>query len=442
MQPFKQWQVLRRIDLVEPAGEHRDCPGLAARLMGGGVDATRQPRDDDKAGLARDRGASRAVNLSAGGRGIARADQGDAGTQQGVARPARPAAAAANSIACRALRVVRLAERDEAGAEALHGGELALGLVLAAEPELAAGLAPEIGQRLEGGRRAAEAVHQVAEGARADAFAADQPEPVDALAVGEDDASHSGSAFLADLAFAALQEPGDVLAMHEPEQQGQGRHQRRGPGVADPEPQQQRRQQARQQRRKRGIAAEIGDADPDRGKDQRDREFQADEDAEIGRDPLAAPELQPDREEMAEEGAETRQKRGLAATEQEGADQHGRRALEHVARQRQRRQLLVAGPQDIGRADIARADAAQIGAAGQPRQDDPERDRAEEIAEDEQSRYGHPAAVVFQHADRQLPEPSRENTVRPATTVRKTRPWKRAFSKAVFFDCERISALP
>ncbi len=44
--------MLRRIDAVLAAGEHRDGAGGEARPMGGGVDAARQPRHDDEAGLA------------------------------------------------------------------------------------------------------------------------------------------------------------------------------------------------------------------------------------------------------------------------------------------------------------------------------------------------------------------------------------------------------
>ena len=64
-------------------------------------------------------------------------------------------------------------------------------------------------------------------------------------------------------------------------------------------------------------------------------------------------------------------------------DQHGGRALQRVEQQRRGGKPLVAGAQHIGRADIAGADLADVAEAGGAGQQQAERDRAEQIAEDE-----------------------------------------------------------
>ena len=86
----------------------------------------------------------------------------------------------------------------------------------------------------------------------------------------------------------------------------------------------------------------------------------------IGGDALAALEAEPDREEVAEEGAEPGDERGVASPPNASRDQHRGGALEHVAEQRRGGEALAAGAQHIGRADIAGADRADVAEAGEP----------------------------------------------------------------------------
>ena len=65
------------------------------------------------------------------------------------------------------------------------------------------------------------------------------------------------------------------------------------------------------------------------------------------------------------------------------SDQRRGRAFQHVEQQRQRREALLAGPKHVGGADVARADLADVAEAGGARDQQTERDRAEQIAEDE-----------------------------------------------------------
>ena len=116
---------------------------------------------------------------------------------------------------------------------------------------------------------------------------------------------------------------------------------------------------ARDQRRERGIARGEGGGDPEHAKHDRRRPEQPDQHADIDGDALAAFEFQPDREQVAEKGAERRQHRGVGTAEIAG-DDHRDRALQRVADQRRRGEALAAGAQHIGGADIAGADRAQI----------------------------------------------------------------------------------
>jgi len=59
------------------------------------------------------------------------------------------------------------------------------------------------------------------------------------------------------------------------------------------------------------------------------------------------------------------------------------------ASQRQHRQALAAGAQHVGGADISGADRAHVRAAGGERDHQPERDRAEQVAENESERLVH-----------------------------------------------------
>ena len=103
----------------------------------------------------------------------------------------------------------------------------------------------------------------------------------------------------------------------------------------------------------------------------------------IGRDALAALEPEPDRKQVAEEGAERRRRAPASWPDHQRHEQHRDGALEHVGEQRRGGEALAAGAQHIGGADIAGADRADVLRAGEPREDEAERDRAEQIAERE-----------------------------------------------------------
>lgn len=70
-----------RIDLVLAAGEYGDRAGLRAGPMRCGIDAARQPRNNGEAGL-HETLRQNLRDLDAGGRRIARADNGDPGAKR------------------------------------------------------------------------------------------------------------------------------------------------------------------------------------------------------------------------------------------------------------------------------------------------------------------------------------------------------------------------
>ena len=112
---------------------------------------------------------------------------------------------------------------------------------------------------------------------------------------------------------------------------------------------------------------------------------------------------------MAEKGSQRRNDRCIEAKDPVG-QRHCGRTLEHIAQQRRRGELLVAGAQHIGGADIAGADAAQILRAGETRENDAERNGAAQIAEDQRGgggesrrkgeRQRHEQSAVHRHAER------------------------------------------
>src|SRR5262249_46052027 len=106
----------------------------------------------------------------------------------------------------------------------------------------------------------------------------------------------------ADLALGAVEEPRDVGVVHDPQQQRQQREQHRLRPIAD-EPQRERRRRAGNERGERGVTGERGDREPDEAEGDRRRPRQRQQEADIGGDALAALETEPNREEMAEEGA-------------------------------------------------------------------------------------------------------------------------------------------
>src|SRR5262249_4275342 len=103
----------------------------------------------------------------------------------------------------------------------------------------------------------------------------------------------------ADLTLGAVEEPRDVGAMHDPQQQRQQREQHRRRPIPH-EPQRKWRRRAGNERGKRGVARERGDDEPDEAEGDRHRPCQRQQEADIGGNALAALEAEPKREEVAE----------------------------------------------------------------------------------------------------------------------------------------------
>ena len=159
-------------------------------------------------------------------------------------------------------------------------------------------------------------------------LAPDQPEPVQLLAVGEIAFAGSSQALapmrlsvpcisLWRLARCVHHRTSVMAARATPvgDLPGEEEKQRHGHGA--------------DQGRRRGEAGREGDAEPDGGEAERTRPPQADEAAEIGGDALAAPEPQPDRIDVAEEGGHAGEDRGAVA-EQPAGQEHGRGALQRI----------------------------------------------------------------------------------------------------------------
>src|SRR5215217_9020819 len=166
-----------------------------------------------------------------------------------------------------------------------------------------------------------------------------------------------GLSLLPDLALGAGKEAADVLAVLPPQQRHENDGHTGHAGLAE-EPQDNRRRGAGNQGGERGILGGESDPEPDQAEDQRRQGLEADQDADEGGDALAALELEPDREEVAEEGAEGRHRREFRSPL--GGDQHRDRALERIGKQGCRRQAFPPCPQDVGGADIAGPDLADI----------------------------------------------------------------------------------
>ena len=141
----------------------------------------------------------------------------------------------------------------------------------------------------------------------------------------------------------------------------------------------------RDQRRQRGIARERRRRRARRPRRRAPPARTADQHAEIGRDALAALEAEPDRKIWPRK-APSPAIMPRSAPNCSPATSAAGRALQRVEQQGGGRQPLVAGAQHVGRADIARADLAHVAQPGHARQQQAERDRAEQIAEDQRDR--------------------------------------------------------
>ena len=131
----------------------------------------------------------------------------------------------------------------------------------------------------------------------------------------------------------------------------------------------------------RGIAGKEGHRQPDDGEGETRRPGGGEKAAEKSRDPLAAPKPNPDGKQIAEKRPERGKQHGSTRREM-GDGQNRDRSLQKIKQKGQRRQILAAVAQNIGRADIAGADRAEVRGSGKTSKDEPERDRAGKIAEE------------------------------------------------------------
>jgi hypothetical protein len=167
-------EVIGGINPFMTAGQHRDRAACKTGVVRRRVDAARQPRDDAEAGLAQ-RAREAFGEFHAGGRGVARADNGDQGPVQdrGLAAHRDERRRVVDHL--QTLRVIRLAEADEFNAAGAGGFQFLFGVLErtnARRPRQAA--APrQSRQRRQRRARAAIMLHEVAEGARARYYGAD-----------------------------------------------------------------------------------------------------------------------------------------------------------------------------------------------------------------------------------------------------------------------------
>ena len=178
--------MARRIDPVLAAGQHRDRAGRGRLALCARASMPRaSPETTTSPASPRPR-ASRSVKASPAAEALREPTIATAGPVQD--RPARAprAAAAPHRPGWRSRGIIRLAGGDEAAAEAVQRPRSR------PRPALAVGgsirrpwRAVRSGSAVEGAGRAAEPVDQGPEGARADAFGADQPQPIEPLGVGE-----------------------------------------------------------------------------------------------------------------------------------------------------------------------------------------------------------------------------------------------------------------
>ena len=177
----------RRIDVIVAAGQHRDRAGREARAMGGGVDAARQSRDDARSQLRRVRARAARRISSPAAEALREPTIATIGLRQRRELAAHREQRRRIVDHAQPLRIVGFAERDQRDAEpraaAISRSASARGQMRAGSRRAAA--AGEFGQRVERRPRAAVVIDQRAEGARPDIVAADEPQPVEPLRVGQ-----------------------------------------------------------------------------------------------------------------------------------------------------------------------------------------------------------------------------------------------------------------
>ena len=163
----QQVLMLRRIDPVMSAGQHRHGAARDAGAMRGLIDAAREPGGDDEAGFA-EIARERACELQSGARGVARADDGDDRAHQRVAKAAHAEQWRRVVEFGQPRRIAVLARRNQVDAEPLARRKLGARILLAADPRGAhCTAAPrQLRQPLQRSARAAEMIDEGTEGAR------------------------------------------------------------------------------------------------------------------------------------------------------------------------------------------------------------------------------------------------------------------------------------
>ena len=178
--------MLGRIDLVMAAGQHRHRAAREAGAMRRLIDAARQPRGNDKTGLA-EIARQRACEFQAGAGGVARADDRDHRPHQHLQRAAHAEQRRRIVQHRKPRRITGFARREQADAEFLGWPQVRR----AHRPRCRSG--PAVTRRRAAPDRAAAPARlprcrndgAASKCARADIVGADQPQPVDPLGVGE-----------------------------------------------------------------------------------------------------------------------------------------------------------------------------------------------------------------------------------------------------------------
>ena len=154
--------------------------------MGALIDAAREPGDDDIALLAE--AARQSVREGQSRRrGVARADDRDGGLLQRLFAPEQSEDGGRGVDLPQRRRIFGFAHRDEAHAELSREVKFAFDFADRGDTDrpLRPAASREIGQSVERGACAAAPIEQRAEGARADVFGSNEPQPVEPLIVVE-----------------------------------------------------------------------------------------------------------------------------------------------------------------------------------------------------------------------------------------------------------------
>ena len=270
--------------------------------------------------------------------------------------------------------IIRLAERDEARAE--PRGLIPFpqdGVARRHDHSAALALPDQIGQRPQRGGSVAMTLHKGAKSARPDILAADQVQPVELLLVRQARRLH---AFLPIRPSVPSRSRAMFSLMLPPQDRGHERQQQRLRRQAESATARQARRRWRSAPRARNSATSERDREPDRDEGEPCRPGHAKQAAEEGRDALAALETEPDRENMAEKGAETGDSAPVSGEKAENSSTAAV-ALSASSSRVRGGDILAASAQHVGRADIARADRAHVAETGRPGQQQAEGDGAE-----------------------------------------------------------------